>query len=152
MRRFFITGLFTFLLVLFSAHAQVRSVKGEYLKGVPKKTHKTRKKKVFYGTASYYADKFRGRKTAGGATYRRRYATAACNVLPLGTLVRITNLKNKKSILVRINDRMHRRNRRLVDLSRSSASRLGFIKQGTTRVKMEALGKPKPVKSSLTKR
>ncbi|MEI6946558.1 septal ring lytic transglycosylase RlpA family protein [Paraflavisolibacter sp. H34] len=149
MRRYFITGLLSCFLLLYSAQGQAEAEGREYPKTGPppeevsKKAGKKAKKRVFYGTASYYSHKFRGRKTASGATYRHRQYTAACNRVPLGTLVRVTNLKNKKSIVIRVNDRMSRRSRRVVDLSRACAVRLGFVKQGVTRVRVEVLRKPR---------
>lgn len=97
--------------------------------------------KTLYGLASYYAQKFEGRKTANGEIFRHSMMTAACNVLPLGTYVRVTNLKNNKYIIVKTNDRLHPKTRRIIDLTYTAASRLGFIKAGLTRVKIEVLGK-----------
>lgn len=99
------------------------------------------KAKVLYGKASYYADKFNGRKTANGETYDGKKLTAACNQLPLGTWIRVTNLDNNKSVVVKTNDRLHARMTRVVDLSRAAAEQLGFIKKGLTRVKVEVLVK-----------
>ncbi|MBS4065488.1 MAG: septal ring lytic transglycosylase RlpA family protein [Chitinophagaceae bacterium] len=99
------------------------------------------KTKVQYGIASYYSNKFNGRKTANGEIFSQQKLTAAHNTLPLGTYVRVTNLRNKRSVIVRINDRLNARNKRLIDLSRAAASKLGFIKSGLTRVKIEVLGK-----------
>ena len=97
--------------------------------------------KTLYGLASYYAQKFEGRKTANGEIFRHSMMTAACNVLPLGTYVRVTNLKNNKVIIVKTNDRLHPKTRRIIDLTYTAATRLGFIKAGLTRVKIEVLGK-----------
>lgn len=99
---------------------------------------------VYYGVASYYADKFNGRLTATGAAYSHEAKTAACNVLPLGTWILVTNLKNNKKIALQINDRLHPKNKRVVDLSKSAAAKLGYIKTGLARVKVEVLGKKKP--------
>src|SRR6476620_12586740 len=82
------------------------------------------KPKVYYGIASYYADKFNGRPTANGEIYDHNKLTAACNILPLGTWIRVTNLKNNKSVIVKTNDRLHPRMKRIVDLSRSAAKKL----------------------------
>ena len=99
---------------------------------------------LLYGQASYYAPKFEGRKTATGEKFGHGNATAACNVLPLGTWVKVTNLRNKRSIIVRTNDRLHPKTKRIIDLSKSGAVKLGYVKQGLTRVKIEVLpGKPK---------
>ena len=97
-------------------------------------------RRVLYGLASYYADKFHGRQTATGEIFSQGKVTAACNVLPLGTWIRVTNLKNGKSIKVRTNDRLHPKTRRIVDLSYEAARQLGYISQGLTRVKIEVLG------------
>ncbi|HEX4958040.1 MAG TPA: septal ring lytic transglycosylase RlpA family protein [Lacibacter sp.] len=107
---------------------------------VAKQTSKP-KTRVQYGIASFYSNKFNGRKTASGEIFSQQKLTAAHNTLPLGTYVRVTNLRNKKSVVVKINDRLNARNKRLIDLSRAAASRLGFIKSGLTRVKIEVLGK-----------
>lgn len=98
---------------------------------------------IKYGIASYYANKFNGRETSNGDIYNSSKLTAACNVLPLGTWVKVTNLKNNRSVVVQINDHLHHKNKRLVDLSKSAAQKLGFISAGITRVKVEVLGKLK---------
>lgn len=95
--------------------------------------------RLLYGQASYYAAKFEGRQTATGEIFRQNQMTAACNVLPLGTWIKITNLRNGKSIIVRTNDRLHVKTRRIVDLTRTGASKLGYINSGLTRVKVEVL-------------
>ena len=96
-------------------------------------------KKVFYGQASFYGNKFHGKKTANGEIFSQDKFTAACNVLPLGTWIRVTNLKNGRSVVVKTNDRLHPKMRRLVDLSRAAAKKLGYISNGLTRVKVEVL-------------
>src|SRR3954469_23404330 len=82
------------------------------------------KAKAYYGTASYYAEKFNGRPTANGNIYDGKKFTAACNILPLGTWIRVTNLSNNRSVIVRTNDRLHIRMKRIVDLSRAAAEKL----------------------------
>ena len=121
-------------------------VKDSTRKTATDSSHKKSKKppKTLFGTASYYADKFNGRKTASGELYNLARPTAACNVLPLGTWIRVTNLNNKRSIIVKINDRMHPSMKRVVDLSRSSAEKLGYTSRGLTQVKVEVLGRHKP--------
>jgi len=99
---------------------------------------------VFIGLASYYANKFSGRRTAYGETFYQSKFTCACNILPLGTWIKVTNLRNKRSIVVKINDRIHPRMRRIVDLTKAGAQKLGFVSSGLTRVKVEVLGKHKP--------
>ena len=100
-----------------------------------------KKPKVLVGIASYYADKFNGRQTANGEIYDSKKLTAACNSLPLGTWIRVTNLSNSRSVVVKTNDRMHPRMQRVVDLSRAAAEKLGYIGKGLTRVKVEVLQK-----------
>lgn len=92
-----------------------------------------------FGQASYYANKFIGRPTASGELYYHNKFTAACNLLPLGTTVRVTNLSNKKSVVVKINDRLSTKVNRVVDLSRIAATKLDYIQKGLTRVKVEIL-------------
>ena len=104
----------------------------------------TGKSKIQYGLASFYSNKFNGRKTSSGEIFSQQKLTAAHNTLALGTYVRVTNLRNGKTVVVKINDRLHHRNKRVIDLSRAAATKLGFIKSGLTRVKIEVLGK-KPV-------
>lgn len=104
------------------------------------------KPKILYGTASFYSNSFHGKKTANGEIFSQKKMTAACNVLPLGTWIRVTNLRNGKSVVVKINDRLHTRMKRVVDLSKEAADKLKYIRSGLTRVKVEVLGKKKPEK------
>jgi rare lipoprotein A len=95
--------------------------------------------KLYYGTASYYADKFHGQQTANGEIFSQQKMTAACNVVPLGTWIKVTNLKNKKSVVLRVTDRLHKKTKRVVDLPRIAAKELNYISAGLTRVKVEVL-------------
>lgn len=95
--------------------------------------------KPMYGVASYYADKFNGRQTADGGRYWANKPSAACNRVPLGTWIRVTNLRNKRVIVVKVTDRLHPLNKRVVDMSRIAAERLGYIGLGLTQVKVEIL-------------
>nr|WP_294908105.1 septal ring lytic transglycosylase RlpA family protein [uncultured Lacibacter sp.] len=104
------------------------------------------KPRIQYGMASFYSNKFNGRKTANGEIFSNQKMTAAHNTLPLGTYVRVTNLRNGRKVVVKINDRLHHKNKRIIDLSRTAASKLGFLKSGLTRVKIEVLGKKPPEK------
>lgn len=101
---------------------------------------------ILYGTASFYSNSFHGKKTASGETFSQQKYTAACNVLPLGTWIKVTNLRNGKTVTVKINDRLHSRMTRVVDLSRVAADKLNYVKSGLTRVRVEVLGKKKPEK------
>lgn len=98
-----------------------------------------KKGKPGHGTASYYADKFNGRKTANGETFSNQEMTAAHNSLPLGTYVKVTNTRNGRWVVVRITDRLHEQNTRIIDLTKKAAGKLGFIARGLTRVKVEVV-------------
>ena len=89
------------------------------------------------GIASFYSDKFEGRRTASGDIYRQDGLTAAHKKLPHGTKVKVSNVENGKSVLVTINDRMPASSRVVIDVSRRAAERLGFVKAGRARVKLE---------------
>jgi len=91
------------------------------------------------GTASYYADKFEGKQTASGEKYKHKKLTAAHKTLPFGTIVKVTNLGNKESVEVRINDRGPFVEARVIDLSRSAAEKLKFINQGLAEVQIEVI-------------
>ena len=104
------------------------------------------KPRILYGTASYYSNSFNGKKTANGEIYSHKKMTAACNVLPLGTWIKVTDLRSGKSVVVKTNDRLHSRMKRVVDLSREAAEKLGYVKSGLTRVRVEVIGQKKPEK------
>jgi rare lipoprotein A len=91
------------------------------------------------GLASYYADKFQGRSTASGEPYDKNALTGAHRKLPFGTRVRVTNTKNGKSVVVRINDRGPYSRKRVIDLSRSAFSAIGNTKAGILSVTIEVL-------------
>ena len=91
------------------------------------------------GTASYYATEFNGRKTANGEIYNMNELTAAHPSFSFNTLVRVTNLKNGKSVEVRINDRMPQFKNRIIDLSLAAARKIDMIRDGTQEVQIEVL-------------
>ena len=97
-----------------------------------------------YGIASYYSSRFQGKPTASGELFDQEKMTCAHNALPLGTWLKVTNLRNNRSVFVRVNDRLNYRNHRLVDLSKAAASHLGYVKRGLARVKVTVLGKKRP--------
>jgi rare lipoprotein A len=88
------------------------------------------------GTATYYAKKYTGRRTASGEIYRPDRMTAAHPSLPLGTKVRVVNLANLREVVVRINDRCRSRKTSLIDLSWTAAEKLGFLRRGIVPVHM----------------
>jgi rare lipoprotein A len=91
------------------------------------------------GIASYYGRQHQGRRMANGHRFDEHKLTGASHSLPLGSRVRVVNLKNRRSVVVTITDRMPRRNRRIIDLSAAAARSLGLIRQGTGRVSVEIL-------------
>ena len=91
------------------------------------------------GNASYYGKRFHGRRTANGERFNMNAMTAAHKSLPFGTKVRVTNRRNGKSVVVRINDRGPYAHGRVIDLSRGAASRIGMIHSGTAPVQIDIL-------------
>lgn len=88
------------------------------------------------GKASYYGNEFDGRKTASGEIFRQSKLTAAHKKLPFGTQVKVTNLKNGKSVTVKINDRGPFVAGRIIDLSKTAAEEIGMLKDGVAKVKI----------------
>jgi len=91
------------------------------------------------GLAAFYHMTFQGRRTASGESFDHTELTAAHKTLPFGTLVRVINLHNKKSVIVRVNDRGPMQPDRVIDVTRRAAGLLGFLHQGMTRVALEIL-------------
>ena len=100
------------------------------------------------GSASYYSIPFHGRKTANGEIFDMEALTAAHQTLAFNSLVKVTNLKTKKSIVVRINDRGPFRKKRIIDLSHSAAKALNFLHQGTIWVKLEVISNQNKLKQN----
>jgi len=95
--------------------------------------------KVEYGVASFYSNRFIGKKTANGEIFSQKKLTAAHNSVPLGTYLRVTSLKNKKSVIVKVTDRLHVRNKRIIDLTKAVGQKLGSPGKGLLKVKVEIL-------------
>jgi rare lipoprotein A len=91
------------------------------------------------GTASWYGPNFHGKKTANGETFDMYDLTAAHNTLQMPSIVRVTNLENGKSVIVRVNDRGPFAKNRVIDMSKRAAQALGFDHQGTAKVKIQVL-------------
>ena len=96
-------------------------------------------RRVITGVSSFYAEDFHGKLTANGEIYDMYGLTAAHKNLPLNTIVRVTNLDNNKSLILRINDRGPYVKGRILDCSYGAAKKLGFINNGTTKVKIEVI-------------
>jgi rare lipoprotein A len=88
------------------------------------------------GKASYYADKFQGRKTANGETFKQSKKTAAHKTLPFGTMVKVKNLANGRSVKVRINDRGPFVKGRTIDLSKRAAKKINLVNAGVADVEI----------------
>lgn len=94
--------------------------------------------------ASWYGKFFQGRTTASGEPYNENELTCAQRSLPLGSLLRVTNLRNNRSVVVRVNDRGPVPQDRVIDLSRAAAEALGFQQKGLAPVKIELISAPAP--------
>ena len=96
-------------------------------------------REVQVGFASYYGTRFHGARTASGERYDEKALTAAHRTLPFGTRVQVTNLANGKSVVVTITDRGPFTKGRVIDVSRRAARKLDFLRDGTTRVRLEVV-------------
>jgi rare lipoprotein A len=140
------------ILLTLLASAFVTKAQDNIKATTPQSTHHNSKKakrsvskeKVHYGTASFYANKFEGKQTANGEIFSQKKLTGASNILPLNQWVRVTNTRNNLSVVLRINDRMHKNNKRLIDLSKAAAKKLKYTGYGLAHVKVEVLGKKLP--------
>ena len=101
------------------------------------------------GTASWYGQKFHGHETSNGEIFDVYKFSAAHKSLPLPSYVKVTNLKNQKSLIVRVNDRGPFHGDRLIDLSYAAAMRLGYANNGTAQVKVELVAAPLSAQEAL---
>ncbi len=138
MKRAICLLIISLCIVSFTGIAQSRTKSGKIVK-------KRKSARVQYGTASFYHNKFNGRRTANGDIFSQAKLTAAHNSVPLGTWLKVTNLRNKKTVIVRVTDRLHYRNKRLVDLSKAAALKLSFSARGLLPVRVEILSKANTV-------
>ena len=91
------------------------------------------------GVASYYATDFHGKLTSNGETFDMNALTAAHRTFPFGTKIRVTNLENNLSVMVRVNDRGPFKEGRMIDLSLGAAKEINLLKTGTARVRLEVM-------------
>jgi rare lipoprotein A len=89
------------------------------------------------GKASYYSSKFEGRKTSSGEIFRQDSLTAAHKTLPFGTKLKVTNLKNDSTVIVRVNDRLSKNSGHCIDVTLKAAKKLNFVRDGITSVSLE---------------
>lgn len=94
------------------------------------------------GKASFYADRFHGKRTSSGEPYDKNLMTAAHVSLPFDTYVKVTNEKNGKSVIVRINDRMAKKRTAIIDLSKAAAKEIDMLREGVVSVTIEVVNKP----------
>ena len=99
---------------------------------------------VQVGMASWYGAEFQGSRTASGERFDPHALTAASRSFPIGTHVRVTNLANGRSVVVRVNDRGPFAHGRVLDVSRAAATALGMVGRGTARVRIESVGEGSP--------
>jgi rare lipoprotein A len=119
---------------------------GQYLVGKPYQVAghtyvPSERKFAAVGAASWYGDAFHGRRTANGEVYDRDAVSGAHPTMPLPSYARVTNLRNHRSIIVRVNDRGPYHGNRVMDLSARAAEALDYKRIGTARVKVEYVGK-----------
>lgn len=119
-----------------AAKSQTYSVKGKTYQTL---NRESAKEYSMTGTASFYASKFHGRKTSNGEIYNENLMTAAHKRLPIPSYVLVTNIKNGRQVVVRINDRGPFVGDRKIDLSKAAAKELGMLGKGTAQVKMEVV-------------
>jgi len=108
---------------------------------VPRASEEERPVRILHGKAVWYGGKWHGRKTASGERFSKYGMTAASRNLPLGTRIRVINLDNQRSVVLRVNDRgpYGRDRSRVLDVTEAAAQRLGFHEKGWTRVRIEVL-------------
>lgn len=94
---------------------------------------------ILEGVASYYADDFHGKLTSNGEIFNMNDATAAHRTFPFGTRIRVTNLSNNRTVMVRVNDRGPFVEGRIIDLSLGAAKEIALVQTGTTRVRLEVI-------------
>ena len=109
-----------------------------FLLSLATSTH-AKNKKVQVGKGSWYGKKFQGKLTANGERYNMYALTAAHRTFPFNSMVKVTNLKNRRSVIVRINDRGPYHGGRIIDLSYLAAKKLGYMKKGVAKLKIKLL-------------
>lgn len=146
MRKHLAHGLAVVLSIVSLGAAQKPPNSGsEHARSNITRSGKSRTKPYQVGTASWYGDYFQGRPTASGEPYDMYDLTAAHPTLPLGTMVRVTNLHNGRAVVVRVNDRGPVVPGRIIDLSYNTARVLDFKAQGLQRVRLDVVQEPQTI-------
>jgi rare lipoprotein A len=125
-----------YLLLLFGSSAIVQPVRSAFSSPAGRSSAP---RATLAGLASYYGPGFHGRPTASGEIFNMHALVAAHRTLPLGTVARVTNLANGRSVVLRITDRGPYVRGRILDVSKGAARVLGFIRKGMTRVRIDVL-------------
>ena len=130
-----------------SDHDRISPVRHHKPKPAPKSTHANVKRARPYqvGTASWYGSYFDGKETASGEPFDMYDLTAAHPTLPLGTMVKVTNLRNGRAVVVRVNDRGPVVEGRIIDLSYQAARELHLEHQGIQTVRLDLVSEPQTV-------
>jgi rare lipoprotein A len=110
----------------------------------PKRTIAAQRAALLRGIATWYGTVFNGRKTASGETFDMYAMTACHNTLPFGSLVKVVNLRNKRSVVVRITDRGYLSEGRIIDLSYGAAEKLAMTDAGVAPVALEVISRGRP--------
>ena len=133
-------SIFSLCMLVFSSCSPTQaSHRNRYYGKAPLKHIPASMSRIIYGEASYYAEKYHGRKTANGEIYNMNGYTAAHKTLPFNTKLKVTYLKTKRSVVVRINDRGPFIGDRILDLTKQAAKDIGLIQEGVGQVKIEIL-------------
>jgi rare lipoprotein A len=122
-----------------SEAAKVTNPQVARTRGTPSTKHSLKPRPYQVGTASWYGEQFQGKETASGELFDMRDFTAAHLTLPLGTFVRVTNLRNGRTVVVRINDRGPVIEGRIIDVSYNAARALDFKKRGLQKVRLDVV-------------
>jgi rare lipoprotein A len=137
-------ALATVVLALGACVARRAPVERAPVERAPVEREQPRAVRVLHGKAVWYGGRWHGRRTASGERFNKHAMTAAHRSLPLGSRIRVTNLINGRSVILRVNDRgpYGRDRSRIIDVSEAASRRLGFRERGWTRVKIEVLSSP----------
>ncbi|MBI2995406.1 MAG: septal ring lytic transglycosylase RlpA family protein [Candidatus Melainabacteria bacterium] len=137
--KFFVHCIFIQCLLIFSC-LMANALLKEEIKQIWKYGGETPLRgEIWYGHASWYGSKWHGKRTSSGEKFSKNKLTAAHKTLPFNTMVLVTNLKNNKSVMVRINDRGPFIRDRIIDLSEKAAERIDSKKEGIAYVKLQVL-------------
>lgn len=129
-------------------HLVIHKTMGKLEHKVKPKEHKPSKStnrtnyNTMTGIASYYGPGFHGKKTSSGEIFNQNALTAAHRTIPLNSYINVTNLKNHKSVVVRVNDHGPKLKSRILDISVAGAKALGFIKNGIVPVSLQVVNRP----------